>query len=104
MATDDDYSAGEIGRALKRLETAISELRTEVSTLGFVRQDVWAVERDAMKETIETVRLVAHAETKEVAVDLGRTQENLRWLVRAVVGVLLAILLGAVLAAAGVRP
>ena len=104
MSVDDDYTPREIGRSLKRLEQAITDLRQEVSTLGFVRQDVWSVERDAMHERIETVRAVAEAATKDVADDLKRTQENLRWLVRAVVGVLLAVILGAVLAAAGVRP
>ena len=104
MASDDEYTPREIGRALRRLETAISELRTEVATLGFVRQDVWNVEREALHERIEQVRLVAQADTADVAEDLGRTQENLRWLVRAVVGVVLTVLLGAVLLAAGVGP
>lgn len=104
MAGDEDYTPREIARALARLEAAIGELRTEVSTLSFVRQDVWSVERDAMHERIETVRIVAAAETADVAGKLAGTQENLRWLVRAVVGVVLAVLLGALLAAAGVRP
>lgn len=104
MAADDDYTPREIARALKRLETAISELRSEVSSLGFVRQDVWAVERDAIKEAIETVKLVAAAETKDVADNLGRTQANLQWLARAVLGIVLAVILGAVLAASGIGP
>lgn len=104
MAAGDDYTPGEITRALARLEAAISELRTEVSSLAFVRQDVWSVEREALHERIETVRIVAAADTNDVAKDLAKTQENLRWLVRFVAGVLLAAILGALLAAAGVRP
>lgn len=105
MATaDDDYTPREIARALRRLEEAVSELRHEVATLGFVRQDVWAVERDAMRERIEQVAVVADATTKEVARDLADVKDNLRWLVRAVAGIVLTAVLTAVLVAAGIHP
>lgn len=104
MATDDEYTPREIARSLKRLEQAITDLRQEVSTLGFVRQDVWSVEREAMHERIETVRQVAAAETADVARDLAATKENLRWLVRAVVGIVLTAVLTALLAANGAVP
>lgn len=103
-AADDEYTPREIKRSLERLEKAITDLRTEVSTLGFVRQDVWSVERDAMHERIETVRQVAAADTADVAKDVAATQENLRWLARAVVGVVLTAVLTALLAANGVGP
>ena len=104
MATDDEYTPREIARSLKRLEQAITDLRQEVSTLGFVRQDVWSVEREAMHERIETVRQVAAAEIEDVARDLAATKENLRWLVRAVVGIVLTAILTAMLAANGAVP
>jgi hypothetical protein len=103
-AADDDYTPREIARSLKRLEQAITDLRQEVSTLGFVRQDVWSVEREAIHERIEQVRLVAAADTGDVKGDLARTQENLRWLARGVILIVLTVILGAVLAAAGVSP
>lgn len=101
---DDDYTPREIARSLKRLEQAITDLRQEVSTLGFVRQDVWSVERDAMHERIEQFRVVAASDTQDVRRDLEATQENLRWLVRAVVGIVLTAIIGALLVAAGVGP
>lgn len=101
---DDKYTTGEVVRALRRLEQSLTELRQEVATLGFVRQDVWSVEREAMHERIETVRAVAEAATADVATDLAGTQENLRWLVRAIVGAVVAAVLAAVLAASGVGP
>ena len=106
MATtnDDDYTPREIGRSLRRLEQAITDLRQEVSTLGFVRQDVWSVERDAMHERIETVRAVLESDVGDVRAELASTKENLRWLARAVVGVVLTAILTAVLAANGVGP
>lgn len=100
---DDDYTPREIGRSLKRLEQAITDLRQEVSTLGFVRQDVWSVERDAMHERIETVRAVLESDVGGVRADLASTQENLRWLVRLFVGaVATAIIAG--LFASGIGP
>lgn len=101
---DDDYTPREIARSLRRLEQAITDLRQEVSTLGFVRQDVWSVEREAIHERIEQVRLVAASDTADVAKTVASTQENLRWLVRAVVGIVLTAVLTAVLAANGFGP
>lgn len=101
---DDDYTPREIGRSLKRLEQAITDLRQEVSTLGFVRQDVWSVERDAMHERIETVRAVLGADIADVARSHASTQENLKWLARAVIGTLLTAIIAALLVAAGVGP
>ena len=103
-ASDDHYTPREIRDALKRLEQSIRELRQEVSTLGFVRQDVWNVERETMHERIEQFRLVAAADTQDVKDDLGRTQENLRWLVRSVVGIVLVALLTGMMAAQGLGP
>lgn len=103
-ASDDDYSPREIVRMLTRLEQSLTELRHEVSTLGFVRQDVWSVEREAIHERIETVRLVAESDTADVRVALASTQENLRWLARALVGVVLTAVVTGLLAAAGVGP
>lgn len=103
-AGDDAYTPREMTRALVRLEQAITELRQEVSTLGFVRQDVWSVERDAMHERIETVRIVAEAANADVADKLTATQENLRWLARALVGVVLTAVVTGALAAAGIGP
>lgn len=103
-AADDDYTPREIGRSLRRLEQAITDLRQEVSTLGFVRQDVWSVEREAIHERIEQVRLVAAAEVQDVAKDLASTQDNLRWLARGVVLIVLTVVIGGVLAAVGVSP
>ena len=103
-AADDDYTPREIRRSLERLEQAITDLRHEVSTLGFVRQDVWSVEREALHERIEQNRLVAESDTMDVKVALAGTQENLRWLARALVGVVLTAIVSGLLAASGVGP
>lgn len=97
-AADDDYTPREIARSLKRLEQAITDLRQEVSTLGFVRQDVWSVERDAMHERIETVRAVIESDVADVAQRLAGTQENLRWLVRLFVGAVVTAVIAGLIA------
>lgn len=102
-AADDDYTPREIGRSLRRLEQAITDLRQEVSTLGFVRQDVWSVERDAMHERIETVRAVIEADVADLRRDHENTRENLRWLARLVAGAVVTAVIAAMFAS-GIGP
>lgn len=104
MATDDEYTPREIKNALERLEQAIKDLRVEVSTLGFVRQDVWSEAREAMNERIEQVRAVAASDHDDAMQAIQGTQENLRWLARAVVGIVLTAILTGLLAANGAVP
>lgn len=100
-ADGGDITLGEIARSLTDLKQQLADLRTDVSRLAFVRQDVWAVEREAIHERIEQVRAVAEASVNEVADDLQATKENLRWVVRTIAAIVLTVIIGAVLAANG---
>ncbi|HVM07184.1 MAG TPA: hypothetical protein VM345_01875 [Acidimicrobiales bacterium] len=101
---DGEIGPGEIARTLARLEKAIAALDAKVEGLSFVRQDVWAVEREAIHERIEVVRQVAEADTDEVRKDLAATQDNLRWLARGVAMIVIAAVLATVLAVNGIGP
>ena len=89
---DGGVTLGELARAIAELKVEMAEMRADLSRLPFVRQDVWSAERRGIEGRIEGVRD-----------DLGKTQENLRWLVRAIVGVVLTAVFSALLFAVGIR-
>ena len=102
MSSDGgDITLGEIARSLADLKQQLVDLRSDVSRLAFVRQDVWAVEREAIHERIEQVRAVSEASIREVDEKLDTTQENLRWVVRTIAAIVLTVIIGAILAANG---
>lgn len=87
----DELTPGEIGRWLKRLDDGQNELKALIQGLAFVRQDVWAVEKMALEDDIK-------AGDQALRRDLDRTQDNLRWLARSVIAVLLTVVITAILA------
>lgn len=98
MAADDQIGPGEILRWLERLDKGQEGLSKKIDGLSFVRYDVWEQGNASMRERIDTVEAVVKAEVDEVRKDLGGTQSNLRWLGRLVAGIVIATLVGAMLA------
>lgn len=90
MTSEPEYTPGEVARTLARLEAGLVELGTKIDNLSFVRADVWRAEHAALVARIDTVRDEAERDRSEVRKDLAGTQENLRWLVRVLVGAMLA--------------
>lgn len=72
-----------VARVERSLAEGIAGLTKQIEGLAFVRQDVWAVEKRSMEEAFES-RLRAVKE------DLAAVRENLRWVSRALAGVVLS--------------
>lgn len=85
-----EYSPGEVARTLARLEAGLTELGAKIDSLSFVRADVWRAEHAALVARIEAIREEGERDRAEIRKDHSATQENLRWLVRVLVGAFLA--------------
>lgn len=100
MAPDEERSSGELGRWMggfeKRMEAGfaevkaqVQEVKTEMRTLGFVRQDVYTSDREAHAREMTTLKEYCDAQSRDLRESVARNWA-LTWALLAVMIVAIA--------------